>query len=87
MDVPPRLQELAVSDKGFVFDPISGDTFSVNATGLLVLRGLQHGDDREALVSALREDFEVAGDDPGRGVDEFVATLRRLGLLPRDFDW
>jgi hypothetical protein len=35
-----HLVDLAVSESGFVFDPWSGSTFTVNSTGLVLLAGL-----------------------------------------------
>ncbi len=84
-DVSERLSELAVSDRGFVFDPQTGATFSVNATGLAILRGLQDGLDRAALKAHLEAGFDLREGDLLRDVDEFVGVLRREGLLPRDF--
>lgn len=79
------LQDLAVSDKGFVFDPHTGATFTTNPTGLTILRLMQEGADRATIVTGLEEAFDIRGDDLSRDVDEFVATLRRQGLVARDF--
>lgn len=80
-----RLRELAVSDTGFVFDPYSGFTFSVNSTGRFILAQLMTGLDVEAVVRRVREAFETqSSDDPARDVHEFVLMLRENGLLPRD---
>ena len=38
MDVREKLSDLAISDKGFVFDPYTGSTFSLNATGRGIVR-------------------------------------------------
>lgn len=80
-----RLRELAVSDTGFVFDPYSGFTFSVNATGRFILEELKAGRDAEAVAARLREAFETQpSDDCARDVHEFVLMLREQGLLPKD---
>lgn len=80
-----RLRELAVSDTGFVFDPYSGFTFSVNPTGRFILEQLKTGLDVDGVVGRLREGFETQpSDDPARDVNEFVLMLRENGLLPRD---
>ena len=42
-----RLRQLAVSDTGFVFDPQTGQSFTVNATGRLVLDCLKRSDGLE----------------------------------------
>lgn len=76
------LQELALSESGFVFDPRSGATFSVNPTGLLLLRALQSGTPREALAAALRgrcADTDEA--DVERDVEDFLRLLTHEGLL------
>jgi len=84
-----QIKDLAVSDNGFVFDPWTGTSFSLNASGLCLLRGLQEGLGRAALSERLQERFELrdgAGSpaDLTRDVDEFVAMLRRYELLPAD---
>jgi len=80
-----KLKDLAISDSGFVFDPYSGQTFSANATGLAILRGLVDGLGREALIARLAEEFEATDEDPDRDLDEFVSVLRQSGLVPHDF--
>jgi len=80
-----RLKELAVSDTGFVFDPYSGLTFSVNETGRFILQHLKQGEGADAVAAALRDTFELGGrDDPSRDVHEFILMLREQQLLPRD---
>lgn len=80
-----KLADLAVSESGFVFDPYSGATFSVNASGLAILRLLKEGKGRDDLVASLEEAFDVRGDDLFRDVDEFVALMRRHELVASDF--
>lgn len=80
-----RLPDLAVSDSGFVFDPRSGATYTVNKSGVVLLRALMRGLDRDGLMDELSTVFEVQGDDLHRDIDEFVALLRESGLAPPDF--
>jgi predicted Rdx family selenoprotein len=85
MDLTPRLKELAVSDRGFLFDPFTGQTFNVNATGRFLLERLKEGVLPEALGAALAGAFETSpDDDPGRDAREFVQLLREHGLLPTE---
>jgi hypothetical protein len=85
MEALARIQALAVSDTGFVFDPLTGVTYSLNRPGLTLLRGLCAELGREALGVRLREEFEVGDEDLSRDVDEFVQQLRENGLLPLEF--
>jgi len=77
-----RLRDLALSDSGFVFDPLTGHTFTVNLTGQLALRCLKDGLDPEATAERLAEEFTAEEDaDPARDVRDFVLQLRDCGLL------
>ena len=79
-----RLKDLAVSETGFVFDPYSGATFSLNASALCLLRGLKEGLDREELLARLEELFDVTDADLSRDIDEFLELLRYNGVLPHE---
>jgi PqqD family protein of HPr-rel-A system len=76
-----KLADLAISDSGFVFDPWSGATFSLNATGLAVLRLLKDGLRDDELLAALDERFDVRDGDLRRDVDEFLGLLARHELF------
>jgi hypothetical protein len=77
-----RLRELALSDSGFVFDPLTGHTFTVNLSGQLALRCLKDGLSPEQTARRLVEAFDTEKDtDPIRDVQDFVLQLRDCGLL------
>lgn len=76
-----RLRDLAISDSGFIFDPITGHTFTVNPTGKAVLEGLKADKSVEAIIEEIAEGFEPdGGEDIGRDVNDFIARLRDQGL-------
>ena len=85
MSTSKHLKDLALSDTGFVFDPYSGGTFTVNPTGLCVLRALQEGLGRAGIGARLREQFEVVAGDPDRDLDEFVDLLKKHGVVETEF--
>lgn len=75
---PDVLRRLALSDSGFVFDPLSGASFTVNTTGLALIRLLQedgHSDIGE-IVAELRDLFEVEAATAEQDVIEFAGVLR-----------
>ena len=82
--IDQRLKDLAVSETGFVFDPYSGATFSLNASALCLLHGLKEGLEREALIERLEELFDVTDADLSRDIDEFLELLRYNGVLPHE---
>jgi hypothetical protein len=74
---PETIGRLAVSNSGFVFDPVSGASFTVNVSGLAVLRTIQAGAiDMESIVKSLAAEFEAAPAMLERDVIEFAGRLR-----------
>ena len=82
MDPRHRLKDLAVSESGFVFDPYGGQTYSLNASGRVVLEAVRRGDGVEAIEAALREAFQVEpGTDVARDVREYLLRIQEQGWL------
>jgi hypothetical protein len=75
---PPAdvLSRLAVSESGFVFDPASGHHFTVNETGLVLLRLLLKERRLDQILDIIREEFDADPRDIERDVIEFVGALR-----------
>lgn len=72
------IQRLALNQSGFVFDPVSGYSFTANETGLQILQGLQQNQTVEVLIPALAAAFDAGEKEVERDVMEFMSQLRRL---------
>ena len=76
------LRHVAIGDSGFVFDPISGQTFNVNSTGLAVLRALNDGATAKEIVALLCDRYTCeVKDDPRGDAEDFLAQLAGFGLI------
>ncbi len=76
-----RLYLLAINEEGFVFDPTTGESFTVNSTGLEVLKGLKERKTMEEIALRLTELFIVEKDEAERDATDFVDQLRYIKLL------
>jgi Coenzyme PQQ synthesis protein D (PqqD) len=74
------LSALAVSETGFVFDPRTGHSFTVNRVGLTVLKKLRAGSPVNELVRELQQEFSGVASVP-RDVADFVGMLREFGWV------
>ena len=72
--------QLALSDEGFVFDPNTGDSFQVSATGLFLLQALKDGRGDDEAAQLLTEKYEVTLDEARRDCADFRSRLRNLNL-------
>ena len=73
---PDVLHRLAISESGFVFDPSSGHNFTVNDTGVELLRLLQQNQRLDQLLQALAEEYDGDPREIERDVLEFISALR-----------
>ncbi len=76
-----RLRHLAISEEGFIFDPITGNSFTTNKTGLFILSRIRQGISEEDIVSAMKERFDVEGVELQKDLTDFIEQLRFYGLM------
>jgi PqqD family protein of HPr-rel-A system len=82
---PEELKALALSETGFVFDPRTGHSYSLNPTGLAILAAMKEGLAATAIADRLRARFD-GGAAIEDDVDAFVELLRELGIVARPRD-
>jgi len=80
--MPVKLKKnIALSESGFIFDPSTGDSFSVNGTGLKILEYLKSGRTESEIVIALAEysdgDVQLIRED----LDDFINHLKQLKMV------
>jgi hypothetical protein len=76
------LRELAISDSGFVFDPRTGATFTLNATGLAIVLALRDGVSVDGVAQRVRDRFAEVPATIDDDVLDFVRALEHHGILP-----
>jgi len=76
-----RLADLMLNDRGFAFDPNTGESYQLSPTGLACLRGLQRGDSTEELVDQITERWDVDRSAARCDVDAFLWDLQQLSWL------
>lgn len=76
-----KLASLHMADSGFVFDPYTGLTYSLNETGAEILRWLRSGVAVADLGSRLAEEYDVPAATAEADAREFYDQLDNAGLL------
>jgi len=76
-----KLSRLAINDEGFVFDPSSGESFTVNSTGLDILKELKEDRTQEDIADILARRYGVNLRDAERDVADFTDRLRTFQLI------
>jgi hypothetical protein len=76
----PKLDDLLLNDRGFVFDPIEGLSYQLSPTALRLVRWMQDGEETEPrLLERLLEEYEADEHTVRRDLESFLATTTELG--------
>ena len=76
---PKRL--ITLTSEGFLLDGATGETYTLNATGIIIVRALLQGQDSREIWRDVHAACEVAERDARRDTDEFLAQLRVFELV------
>ena len=78
-----KIKDLAINESGFVFNPYTGESFSVNATGYEILKLLRTDLSQEEIVNELTGIFEISKDQAEKDVIDFLNMLEKYDLLEK----
>jgi hypothetical protein len=73
-------KNIAVSETGFIFNPLTGDSFSVNETGLFILQKLKEEVNEETILEAFQEEFELDRNTAEIDLNDFLSMLKSYQL-------
>ncbi len=79
-----KLDRLAINEEGFIFDPDTGNSFTVNQTGLLIIKALKENKTEKEILELLKEEFEVEEKEAQRDLIDFIEQLKLYGLLEEE---
>jgi hypothetical protein len=74
-------RSLAISDNGFIFNPNTGDSFSVNDLGLSILQKIREGISKKDIVAALCAEYNAEKSVIEKDMDEFLKVIRTHQLV------
>jgi len=74
-------KNIAVSENGFIFNPLSGDSFSTNPIGQEIVRLMKEGKDRKEIVSALMDKYATDEATIEKDLSDFFQMLFSYQLI------
>jgi hypothetical protein len=70
------IEELRISDNGFVFNSKTGDSFSLNPTGLELIKLIAQGKDFETIRNVFLEKYDIDDLSFEKDFYEFCALIK-----------
>ncbi|MGI6048411.1 MAG: PqqD family protein [Petrimonas sp.] len=77
-------KNIAISENGFIFNPLTGDSFSVNQTGVFVLQKLKDGESNENILKALQDEYDLDTYTAEKDFYDFLSMLKSYQLTENE---
>ncbi len=74
-------KNIAISETGFIFNPLTGDSFSTNLVGLDILTRLREGCSVAEVSRFVANKYEIEVSDVEKDLEDFQLELRDHQLL------
>lgn len=72
---------LALSETGFMFSPATGDTFTLNETGVFIINLIKNGKNPEAIIHALIDEYDIDEKTVEGDLEDFINQLKQHKLV------
>lgn len=76
-----KIKNLALSETGFLFDPATGNTFTLNESAVFIMKMLKSGMQQTEIADSLASEFEVTATQALEDVSDALLQLKEAGLV------
>ena len=80
MGTNDNFKRLAMSENGFLFDPQTGHSYTVNEVSMEILSCLKKGMDESTTIKHIMDNYDVVKDQIKRDYNSFIVKLKQYGL-------
>jgi len=77
-------KNIAISETGFVFNPTTGDSYSINQVGRKILGHLSENKSTEEITSLMTEMYDIEPASFEKYLFDFLSMLRQFELLDEE---
>lgn len=74
-------QNIAISESGFLFNPSTGESFTLNPVGLKLISYYKEGLNDDEIISRMQEEYQVEEREISRDLLDFKNVLKHYLLV------
>jgi hypothetical protein len=74
-------KNVAVSDSGMIFNPDTGETYTVNPIGAEIINGIKEGNTSTEISNKVTSKYTVEPSTFEKDFDDFISLLRNYSLI------
>ena len=76
-------KDIAISDNGFVFDPVTGESFSLNPIGVEILSLYKDGNSKNVIIEVLLNKYDVPEIELEKSISDFEKMINDNNLIEK----
>ncbi len=77
-------QQIAISDTGFLFNPSTGESFTVNPVGAEILAMLRDGKTEDQILETITGTYTVEKKTAEKDLHEFAGMLKMFQIIDKE---
>ena len=77
-------KNIAISESGFIFNPMTGDSFSANPVGKDILQWMREEQSEEEIIQQLKKKYKVEAAVAEKDLYDFMLMLKTYQLIQED---
>jgi Coenzyme PQQ synthesis protein D (PqqD) len=81
IDYMKIIKDLAISESGFVFNPITGESFTVNEIGVSIINQLKESKNDQEIMTFLKGEYKVEPNELEKDFTDFMNMLKHHNLI------
>jgi hypothetical protein len=74
-------KNIAISESGYLFNPSTGDSYSVNQMAFKILEFIKEEKPIKEMSAQIIEEYDVGEQQLLEDFDDFIGHLKQLGLI------
>ncbi len=74
-------KNIAVSDSGFLFNPLTGDSFSVNPIGQSIISSFQEKKSDDEIIETILSEYRIDKNTVEKDLNDFKRMLENYKLI------
>jgi PqqD family protein of HPr-rel-A system len=74
-------KNIAISESGYLFNPSTGDSYSVNQMAFKILELIKAEHSTKDMIAKITEEYEVNDMQLAEDLDDFLGHLKQIGLI------
>ena len=76
-------KDIAISDTGFVFDPITGESYTLNPIAVEILSLYKDGNSKSVIIEVLLNKYDVSEIELEKSISDFEKMINDYNLIEK----